>query len=56
VALPPVASGYRQPPQADEGTAAHVFQFSIVALVPTILLFLANLALIGHSISEAPVD
>jgi hypothetical protein len=35
-------SGYFQPPQPDEGTAAHIFQFSIVALPPTILLFLAT--------------
>ena len=26
--------GYTQPPQADEGTGAHIFQLSIVALVP----------------------
>jgi len=29
-----VASGFFQPPQPDEGTAAHIFQLSIVALVP----------------------
>jgi heme/copper-type cytochrome/quinol oxidase subunit 4 len=40
VALGTVFSGYFQPPQSDEGTAAHIFQLSIVALVPTILLFL----------------
>jgi hypothetical protein len=29
-------------PQQDEGTAAHIFQLSIVALVPAGLLFLAT--------------
>jgi hypothetical protein len=33
---------YTQAPQADEGTQAHVFQLSIVALAPMILLFLAT--------------
>ena len=42
IALLMVLSGYFQPPQTDEGTAAHIFQLSIVALVPTILLFLAT--------------
>lgn len=37
-----VLSGYFQPPQADEGSAAHIFQLSIAALVPTILLFLGT--------------
>ena len=41
-ALLTVLSGYINPPQPDEGTAAHIFQFSIVALVPMILLFLAT--------------
>jgi hypothetical protein len=41
-ALLAVLSGYTQPPQPDEGSAAHIFQLSIVALVPTILLFLAT--------------
>jgi hypothetical protein len=41
-ALFAVLSGYAQPPQPDEGTAAHIFQLAIVALVPTILLFLAT--------------
>jgi hypothetical protein len=41
-ALLAVLSGYFQPPQPDEGTAAHIFQLSIAALVPTILLFLAT--------------
>ena len=37
-----VVSGYFQAPQPDEGTAAHVFQLSIAALVPTTLLFAAT--------------
>jgi energy-coupling factor transporter transmembrane protein EcfT len=42
VALLTVLSGYTQPPQSDEGTGAHIFQLSIVALVPLIVLFLAT--------------
>ena len=42
IALCAVFSGYFQPPQPDEGSAAHIFQFSIAALVPMILLFLAK--------------
>jgi hypothetical protein len=42
LALVCVLSGYTQPPQPDEGTAAHIFQLSIVALAPLILLFLAT--------------
>jgi hypothetical protein len=38
-ALLAVLTGYTQPPQPDEGTAAHIFQLSIVALVPTLLVF-----------------
>jgi hypothetical protein len=41
-ALLAVLSGYTQPAQPDEGTAAHIFQLAIVALVPIILLFLAT--------------
>ena len=41
-ALLMVLSGYTQPPQTDEGAAAHIFQLSIVALVPMLLLFLAT--------------
>jgi hypothetical protein len=41
-ALLAVLSGYTQQPQTDEGSAAHIFQLAIVALVPTILLFLAT--------------
>ena len=42
IALLAVLSGYGQPPQPDEGTAAHIFQLSIVALAPVGLLFLAT--------------
>ncbi len=41
-ALLAVLTGYTQPPQPDEGTAAHIFQLSIVALVPTLLVFFAT--------------
>jgi len=42
VALLAVLSGYLQPPQPDEGAAAHIFQLSIVGLVPMFLLFFAT--------------
>jgi len=42
IALIAVLSGYLQPPQPDEGTAAHIFQLSTVALVPMTFLFLAT--------------
>jgi hypothetical protein len=42
IALFAVLSGYFQPPQPDEGSAAHIFQLSIAALVPMTLLFLAT--------------
>jgi drug/metabolite transporter (DMT)-like permease len=42
IALIAVHTGYTQPPQSDEGTAAHIFQLSIAALVPVILLFFAT--------------
>lgn len=42
VSLLTVLSGYFQPPQPDEGTGAHIFQLTILALVPTILVFLAT--------------
>ena len=43
-ALLPVLGGYLpgHPPQADEGTGAHIFQLSIVAVVPMMLLFLVT--------------
>ncbi len=42
LALLTVISGYFQAPQTDEGTAAHIFQLSIVLLSPMILLFLVS--------------
>lgn len=42
VALLTVLSGYTQSPQPDEGARAHIFQLSIVAFVPVILLFLVT--------------
>ena len=42
IALVTVLTGYLQPPQPDEGTGAHIFQLSIVALAPLLLLFLAT--------------
>src|SRR4030088_2150502 len=42
IALVTVLTGYFQPPEPDEGTGAHIFQLSIVALVPMILLYLAT--------------
>lgn len=41
-ALLVVLWGYTQPPLPDEGTGAHIFQLSIVALVPTTLVFLTT--------------
>jgi hypothetical protein len=41
-ALLAVLGGFTQPPQPDEGVGAHIFQLSIIALVPTILLFLVT--------------
>jgi hypothetical protein len=41
-ALLAVISGYTQPHQSDEGAAAHIFQLSIVALVPMMLRFMAT--------------
>ena len=54
-ALLTVLSGYTQPPQPpepDEGTAAHIFQLSIVALVP--MMFLEARLLPGAPIPEVP--
>ena len=39
IALLAVLSGYTLPPQRDEGAGAHVFQISIVLLLPVGLLF-----------------
>jgi hypothetical protein len=43
VALLAVITGYMQPPQPDERSAAHIFQIAIVLLAPTILVFLLTL-------------
>ncbi|MGE5322436.1 MAG: hypothetical protein ACM3SW_06220 [Actinomycetota bacterium] len=40
IALLTVVSGYFQAPQPDEGTAAHIFQLSIMGLVPLMAAFL----------------
>lgn len=42
IALACVLSGYTQPPQNDEGAAAHIFQLSIVMMAPAILVFLST--------------
>jgi hypothetical protein len=42
IALVAVLSGYAEPAQRDEGPAAHIFQLSIVVLVPMIGLFLGT--------------
>ena len=42
IALLTVLWGFNQPPQRDEGTGAHIFQLSIVLLVPVGLVFLAT--------------
>jgi hypothetical protein len=45
IALLTVLTGYLQPahtPEGDEGVGAHIFQLSIVALAPMILVFLAT--------------
>ena len=39
IALITVLIGYTQPPQPDEGALAHIFQITIVLVVPMILLF-----------------
>ena len=41
-ALRAVLTGYIPPPEPDEGTGAHIFQLSIMALVPTGVLFFAT--------------
>ena len=40
IAFVTVLTGYMQAPQPDEGSAAHIFQLAIVAVVPTMFLFL----------------
>lgn len=40
LALATVSTGYFQRPQPDEGTAAHIFQLSVLLLAPMLALFL----------------
>jgi hypothetical protein len=42
IALLTVLSGYLQAPQPDEGSAAHIFQLSIVAIVAALAVFLST--------------
>jgi hypothetical protein len=42
IALLTVISGYFQAPHADEGSAAHIFQISVVLFVAALLVFLAT--------------
>ena len=44
IALVTVLNGYRYPyvPNEDEGAGAHIFQISVVALLPTLLVFLST--------------
>ena len=42
VALLAVLTGYTKPPQRDEGAGAHIFQLSVVLLLPVGLLFLVT--------------
>ena len=42
IALLDVLHGYTQAPLPDEGTGAHIFQLSIVALAPLGVIFLAT--------------
>jgi hypothetical protein len=41
-ALVLVLYGSTQPPQPDEGTAAHIFQLAILIFVPTFCMYLAT--------------
>ena len=42
IALLTVLTGYLEPPQPDEGAGAHIFQLTIVALVPVFIVFLST--------------
>lgn len=42
ISLLTVLSGYLQPPQRDEGDAAHIFQLSIVAIIAVGCVFLTT--------------
>jgi hypothetical protein len=41
-ALLTVCAGYTRPPLPDEGALAHIFQLTIVAVVPAMLVFLTT--------------
>jgi len=42
IALLTVFTGYFQPPQQDEGTAAHIFQLTIILIAGAAILFLST--------------
>jgi hypothetical protein len=42
IALLTVLTGFTQAPLPDEGTGAHIFQLSIAALAPAMIVFLAT--------------
>ena len=42
IALLTVIAGYSTAPQPDEGALAHVFQLSIVAIAPVLVIFLVT--------------
>jgi len=42
LALVTVLTGYTQPPQADEGTGAHIFQLAVAAMLPVGIFFVAS--------------
>lgn len=54
-ALLTVLSGYFQAPQPDEGSAAHIFQLAIAALVPAIFIFLMTAEWDGAARTVAPL-
>jgi len=39
VALGTIAIGFNRPPEPDEGTLAHIFQLSVAACLPALLLY-----------------
>ncbi len=54
-ALVSVVSGYFQVPQRDEGTAAHLFQLSVVAFVLVAPVFLVTRGWEGQGRSARPL-
>lgn len=55
IALLTVISGYFQPPQTDEGAAAHILQIAVAAFVPAVLTFLATFSGKGPRRSGRPI-